>query len=504
MQNSKNSVSFESYRKAALISLSIIFYLLLRYYLGILPYFFLVDDAYITLRYADNFVTNGELVYNLGEYIFGITTIFLPLLLASIIKISPFAIDLVVLMKITTLITECLCIVLSAFLFYRNGLSKYVAIFIGVSLISNYLFMSSSQGGMETSLFCLSILLIVLTVNSQPLTSSYFSGIALFIRPEGAIMVGLLFFLNLFMFKQKKVFIILCLSLIAYFSFFYFFYGVYLPESLVVKRHIFAPYLSASKAMFSSAASLFPLGKISQNIRLIIVYIIIFYGALVWPNKNAQYILLILFPFVMFIMYSIENPPIWFWYTVPYVFCLSFFFFYGLSKAILSIFPKAFLLVILVLLIGANFKSAFISYNNLLIMYTTRVSGYYVAVERLKAMYGLNMSHSILTHEVGAIGYYSRAKIYDAVGLINPKLAPLGVVQEENSKYLKYGRATQKLIEATNPDFILFQKNYIDPMLLDSLFFKEKYTFLFTEPNTNINEDSGDLMVFIKSEFKKD
>src|ERR1043166_1004184 len=48
-----------------------------------------VDDAYITVRYAENLARHGELVYNVGEQpVEGYTGVALPVLLAGFVRLG--------------------------------------------------------------------------------------------------------------------------------------------------------------------------------------------------------------------------------------------------------------------------------------------------------------------------------------------------------------------------------------------------------------------------------
>lgn len=498
IQNQK--IDFENrFLVIGCFGLALSIYVLLRYILGVAQYPFLLDDAYITLRYAENLALEGEFVYNLGQQVFGITTLLPPLLFSFLLKVSGPFMQPTTLVMVCNIVIECFCIVFGAVFLSKLEFSKYVSLCISLAWVSNFFFLSASQGGMETPFFCLCLLLVFLTVNKSPYQAGLFATLALFIRPEGALLLTIVFALNVFIFRKPGLYVLLVIACMAYFSFLFLFYGAVIPQSVLIKSRLYAPPFAAAKVLLESMSSFLPMGKLSLWLRLGIVYSFCGYGIYRWPRKDYAFLVLLTFPLGMFLLYTLQNPPMWFWYTVPFIFSLGAFFLYGFVKA-LEMFkvPTGVVCVLALFLVTLNFKAAFISDQNLLSLYTERVAGYYETVKRLQEKEGLTPQDSILTHEVGAVGFYSKAIIDDAVGLVTPELASLGVVSKKGGKYLQYGYLTEKLLVASDPDFILFQKNYIDRALLDSGYFKENYLFLFTQPHTSFNESSGDLMVFKK------
>ena len=145
-------------------------------------------------------------------------------------------------------------------------------------------------------------------------------------------------------------------------------------------------------------------------------------------------------------------------------------------------------------LIAINLRWAFLADGTILTRYTDRVAGYAALVETLKTDHGLTPDKSILTHEIGATGYFSNAIIYDAVGLTDPELAPLGLV-EVNGR-MGHGRCATKNIAKCNPDLIIFQDTFFEEGLLESESFQAKYTFLFEVEDTFIPDLTRNRLVY--------
>ena len=144
----------------------------------------------------------------------------------------------------------------------------------------------------------------------------------------------------------------------------------------------------------------------------------------------------------------------------------------------------------------------FFTEGTLIDRYTERTAIYEQLSRRLKEQEDLKSDQSILTHEIGALGYYSNAKIVDAVGLINPRLAPLAINQEAEAKH-KYGLATVSLLKATLPDYIVIQANFIPRKTREWNSFSNHYQLLFEEPNSAIDSDSGNVQVYRRQRDRK-
>lgn len=144
--------------------------------------FVLVDDAYITLRYARNLVEHGELVYNQGEAVFGITTPLwslcssvLYLLCGSFVEVSLILVNLALWSWAgwigCALVPERL----------RHG-------FLTVFLFAPS-FVDNQMLGMETSLFVLLMLgAMEAALRGNARCSAAFCGLLLITRPEAVLL----------------------------------------------------------------------------------------------------------------------------------------------------------------------------------------------------------------------------------------------------------------------------------------------------------------------------
>lgn len=167
-----------------LIALSILVKLLLAYFA---TRFVLVDDAYITLRYARNFVSHGEFVFNPGEPVFGITTPLWGLTTTALTLISGQFIEIALILVGITLTSW------TAFLASRMVTERYRFSFLAVFLFAPC-FVDNQVLGMETSLF---VLLMVGSMDSalrgRAVQSAAFFGLLAITRPEACLLSPFLF-----------------------------------------------------------------------------------------------------------------------------------------------------------------------------------------------------------------------------------------------------------------------------------------------------------------------
>lgn len=154
--------------------------------------FILVDDAWITFRYAHNLAYQGQLTFNLNERVEGISNILWALVLAPQIRLSPSSVVMIAVIN---------SLLFTAFSLYRVwGIGIYlkinpvVAALPACLLILSPNFYGTVTNGLEGSLFTLLLVeTIYWFVKQKPQFSSLFLGLLFLTRPE-AIALGFLFF----------------------------------------------------------------------------------------------------------------------------------------------------------------------------------------------------------------------------------------------------------------------------------------------------------------------
>ena len=146
-------------------------------------HFVLVDDAYIHLRYAQNFVHLGELVYNPGEAVFGLTSPLYSIVATGITALSgPFVEQAVTFLNLA--------------LWSATGwmIARRLSIHARLATLAVFLFWPSFVDnqllGMETALFVfLLVAALHAAVDGRTARSAVAYGLALITRPEAILLV---------------------------------------------------------------------------------------------------------------------------------------------------------------------------------------------------------------------------------------------------------------------------------------------------------------------------
>ena len=117
----------------------------------------IIDDSFITYRYAWNLVHGNGLVFNKGEHVEGITSLTWTLISALILALK------LTISKVTPYLGLCLsllAVVISVCASRKAGASNAIIILCAIPLLTNEHFWLASRNGMETAL---AIFLVALT-----------------------------------------------------------------------------------------------------------------------------------------------------------------------------------------------------------------------------------------------------------------------------------------------------------------------------------------------------
>jgi hypothetical protein len=200
----------------------------------------LIDDAYITFRYAANFANGAGFVYNPGEWIMGTTAPGYGLLL-GMIAVFTGAETIPAIARAVNLIGVLVAAGSAAYIVRRIGGGMIVtALVAGVVLLGPQLHYAS-LAGMETPLFLALLgLTLAALVDRRWLLAALFAGLLPLVRPSGVFVVALVglhlfFVLPTWPARLRRWTLLLlpgallALSLLV-------FYGSLLPQSVTAKR----------------------------------------------------------------------------------------------------------------------------------------------------------------------------------------------------------------------------------------------------------------------------
>lgn len=222
--------------KYIILSLTIIFIL----FLGILMRTIIIDDAYISLRYADNLLSGEGLVFNIGEKIEGITNIGWILFLIPFIPLFGSV--------LTVKIVGLILVFVTVFLLYRTSSifeENYPVMIpaIVILMTSTQLeFILFSLAGMETALMsCLLCIIIwMIQKNKSMIWIACICSYLFLVHPEAILIYPLARFFLIFSEKIWKRIIkadLVYFTLIISYSIARFiYYGSFLPNTFHAKE----------------------------------------------------------------------------------------------------------------------------------------------------------------------------------------------------------------------------------------------------------------------------
>jgi arabinofuranosyltransferase len=482
----------------------------------------MIDDAFITFRYARNVVHGAGFVYNAGERVLGTTTPFYTLLMAGLSFVTRSENY-----PLLALVTNALADAASVFLLYHLGRRLSHSSLVGwtVALLWAIAPMSVTFaiGGMETSVFIL-LMLGAFTAHLQRRTalSAALAALAFLTRPDAVLIVGLVFAQLMLESLQRQTSTIktlvtwaLVFVLVAapWFIFATFYFGSPIPESVAAKSAAYHLPPEAALVRFIQHLSVpfFESERLDVGglIRLVI-YLTLYLAAILGAvRREPRSVPLLAYPLVYAAVFAIGNPLIFRWYLAPplpgYMLAvlvqISNFKFQipNIQSRMTHLKLETWHLILAPLALIFLFTSARawtlhpdhgpdrpapqMAYIELELLY------HRVAAD-LKPQ--INADTVIAAGDIGALGYDTGARILDTLGLISPQT--LGYYPLDPGLYVINYAMPPQLIFDQHPDWIVSPEVYIRNGLLKDTRLQTQYDLYETIP-TDIYGSQG-LLVF--------
>ncbi|MBI3123048.1 MAG: hypothetical protein HYZ10_01455 [Ignavibacteriales bacterium] len=223
----------------------------------------IVDDAFIIFRYANNLAEHGDLTYNIGhDLVEGYTGIFLPLLMFIGFKFHLEPVLFTHAINIACLYSS----VLAVWLILRKlKINSKVSLSILLLFVLSPFNYTHALSGLETTLYMTSVLVsFYLTISALDNPKYFwllsFSFLIVSItRPEGIVVSAFLFLLSCFHYKAswislKRILIPFLLTYLLpgliYFLWRWNYYGLLFPNTFYVKAFQKSSYLNKSKDLY--------------------------------------------------------------------------------------------------------------------------------------------------------------------------------------------------------------------------------------------------------------
>ena len=467
----------------------------------------IIDDAYITFRYARNIVAGLGPVYNPGERILGTTTPLYTAVLALLGELTggpkaPF--------PTLALLLNALCDAATVLLLADLGRhiahpwAGWTAALLWAVLPFSVTF---AVGGMETSLFVLTLTLTAwLYLTGREAWAAFTVALSILTRPE-AVLLALLLAADWAWTSWRNrrdshrwwvtpLAFVIPLGIWTVWATAY--YGSPIPLSVSAKRvaYLILP-RSALIRLLQHYATPFG-GHLTFGIPWIGVGLVLYptlfvIGARRVLSQAPRLWPWALFPWGYFAAYALANPLLFRWYLTPPLPPYLFFVLVGMSAVTQRIRPPrsktalrgAITLAALTLVLrgwtlhpdhGPATPAPEIAWFKL-------EQVYHNAAAFLQPY--LQPGDVLAAADIGALGYDTGAYIFDTVGLISPQaLAYYPLPAEQIAEGMNYAVPTS-LIQDIQPDYAVFLEFAIRHTLLVSPWFRQHYevlTVLYTDP----------------------
>jgi hypothetical protein len=479
----------------------------------------IIDDSFITFRYARNILMGLGFTYNPGEFIQGTTTPLYTLILTGLGLLfggaaAPFA---TLAWLLNTLLDAATCLLLV--LLGRKlqfPLAGYATALVWALAPYSVTF---AIGGLETSLFVFLLIAIPYTyLQERYALSALAAGLSILTRPD-AILLAIPVVadrLYLALRKHKAIswteWLALLLIPAAWFTFAALTFGSPIPHSVTAKLAVYQLGPGASLIRFLQHYATPFLdqhlwGNAAIKVGLVVYPFLALIGIREAMRKNARIWPLALYPWVYLLVFSLPNPLIFRWYLTSPLPAYFLFIFIGLIS-IASLLIKAIRQPVAQRIVQGMMLAALFAYPLL-----TNLSAWQLhpdhgpdrpapemAFIKLELLYDqaariiqphLQPGDILAAGDVGVLGYETGAKILDTVGLNSAE--SLAYYPIPADQYVINYAIPTALILSEKPDALIILEVYGRNTFLKDSAFKAQYTLLDTLP-TDLYESKGMLL----------
>jgi len=393
------------------------------------------DDAYISYRYSKNFVENHGLVYNQGEYVEGYTS-FLWVILLGLIGKTGFDIPLA---------GKALCILFGlgslviTYFIVRAFDKRYrmAAILAALLLAFRIDYGIHFQSGMETSfnifMISLGFYLYLQKHRYSLIITGIIAGLLPLIRPDGILFLSAIVLSELISIKNgslKK-----CLKNIFQFL---------LPAVTIIILHLlwrYSYYGDLLPNTFYAKSSGFYLIKYIRGAYYLLKFFVYGGGFLYFipavyfifkffKNKHVRTMTIIIFLYFLFNIYASGDWTAYSRFMMPVLPLIVIASSFGIMK-LLSLLKANKIVSILVVLtfMTAGFQNGLFLKampTEHIFMHRNAIKKWITLCEDFRNLKAEHPDFTIASIPIGAIGYYSEARIIDMLGLTNKHIAKHG------------------------------------------------------------------------------
>jgi arabinofuranosyltransferase len=424
-----------------------------------LTYDFTQDDAYISFRYAANFLDGKGLVFNAGERVEGYTN-FLWVMLMALFK-GLFGIDYLSTSRFFGVLSGALVFYL-LYLLLRSHLQQWhwlIYAALAVMLLSNQSLAYWSIASLETSAFaCMALAALVAEYRKPQLTPALLV-IATLLRPEGAVVFGAILFDRIVSERKFPTFFFLMyfVPLLPFAVFKLVYYGSLFPNPYYAKSGVGLEYIASG--LEYTWYFLRTTGVYGVILAVPLLALALIKGH--WTQYRLLY--LYMFMYMAYIIWVGGDVLKVYRFFVPVMPVLGFLFVVSAVELLATVRQKqqAFALT---LLVAGSFSVG--SY----LLARDHVKAYWLAEQQITGKMHfistmlrkhMGSDFSLAASTIGMVGYQLMGhRIIDMLGLTDASIARNPETISGMTSSWKERRFNSRYLLEQQPDFILFSTGY--------------------------------------------
>ncbi|MBN1680125.1 MAG: hypothetical protein JW966_07520 [Anaerolineae bacterium] len=471
-----------------------------------------IDDAFITFRYSRNLVEGHGFVYNQGTRTLGTTTPLYTVLMAGIGFVTggeQYPWYALIVNALADAITAAVLVLMGVRLTGRIGAGVVVGVLWALSPMS----VTFAVGGMETSVMILWMVLASYAyVNGREGWAAAFATLGVLTRVDSLIWVGLLF-LYMPIMRWRSIpdaagharritrwlpwrsGLIFAGGLLPWYVFSWAYFGTLLSRSLSAKQAAYrVDSFQAMTRLIQHVATPFfeqeTLGVPGVVVGLLLYPGLAMIGIRYAATRQPRLLPFLIYPWLYVVAFSIMNPLIFRWYLAPLLPAYFLAIITGvwiLADSAGTALQRLRLAPLVMALAGALFAA--LSLNAWVLhpdhgpdrpapkMAWHQIELYYKQMaDMLRSTYGVTEDTLVSAGDIGAVGYYSRARILDTVGLVTPEMSDYypvdaSLYMDDSANYA----VPPDIIFDYQPDYIVFMEMFVRNGLARDPAFYENY-----------------------------